>query len=307
MERESNNFSIYKITSPTGGIYIGATKASLKERLNNHLNRAKKHPEHPFYQTILKFDRKGFEIELIETCNSKEEANVLETKYIAQYGLDFLYNYSPGGDKDSETATKVFWERLNKNPEARKVYIDKLRMAQSNQPEGRFDSFAAAGTKWRLENPREAYKIRSRATRCATKINTTNGINKKIREDRDSRPLKEKLLEKHKNIFIKKKEAVKKIWELRTENEKSNISLKISNTLKNKYIEESGFKDLNVAQLGSARDKIDRVKQAKAASEGLKKYWEDLKKDTFRYEALLTARKETARLKRELKKEQDVK
>lgn len=40
------------------------------------------------------------------------------------------------------------------------------------------------------------------------------------------------------------------------------------------------------------RCKIDRVKQGRAASEGLKKYWADLKADPIRYAQVINSRKE---------------
>ena len=46
-------------------------------------------------------------------------------------------------------------------------------------------------------------------------------------------------------------------------------------------------------QLERARNAIDRSKQAPAASKGLKKFWEDLKKDPVRYKDYIERRKQT--------------
>ncbi len=89
---------IYKITNLVNGkIYIGQTTRTLKERWKGHrfhkgckaINRA-----------IKKYKEINFKIELLETCNSLEELNNKEQKYIKELNslIPNGYNICIGGN-----------------------------------------------------------------------------------------------------------------------------------------------------------------------------------------------------------------
>ena len=85
--------------------------------------------------------------------------------------------------------------------------------------------------------------------------------------------------------------SIKLYWERLNQEEKELIHEKISSTLIKRYKNDNELKKNNEEQLKSARKNINREKQAKAAREGLKKFWEDLKKDPERYEQHMMKRR----------------
>lgn len=256
MARQPSTYTIYKITSPEEKIYVGVTKNTLLARLRQHFTLALKRPTYPMYESMLTHNFKGFVIEPLERCMGRAEALLLEREYIAAIGIENLYNTSTGGSPG--------------NPNGFKVY----------------------NAKWRADNPKEAWKITHRAMRCAAAANTTSGVKKELREGREARTLKEKLLEKHKRKYARRQKAVTNIWAQRSELQTEEIGAKISTSLKNKHLADTDYRANNLVKLSSARDNIDRKKQGAAASRGLKKYWEDLKKDPVKYEQVMAAKKQ---------------
>lgn len=124
-------------------------------------------------------------------------------------------------------------------------------------------------------------------------LRKTKGVKEAKRKERAERPLKEKLLAKHKNRRLSSTRAVMKIWAERDANEKLTIGGKIAETLKEKYKTDVKFKALNTSQVATARKKIDRVHQAARASAGLKNYWVELRKDKVKYAEYIEQRKAT--------------
>jgi len=131
--------------------------------------------------------------------------------------------------------------------------------------------------------------------RCAVKKNTVSGVSKAKREDLLNRPLKERLLKKHKGVYVRSSEATKKIWEARSEKDKEDIFSKISDSQKLRYAENAEVKEANTKQVAKARENIDREKQGKAASSGLKKYWADLRADPEKYAAHMELKSRVAK------------
>ena len=129
-----------------------------------------------------------------------------------------------------------------------------------------------------------------RGVRIAKKKNTVTGVKEAERIAQAAKPLKERLLEKHKGRYLARSRGVASVWASRSETEKLTVAGKISVTLK-KYYENGDRVDRE--QLERARSAIDRSKQAPAASKGLKKFWEDLKKDPVRYKDYIERRKQT--------------
>lgn len=293
MDREQT-YIIYKVTSPSGKCYVGLTKVALKTRWQQHVQRSRSTLNHPFYNAIRKYSAASFAVEHIASALGSVNAQATEVLCISQIEKAQRYNLSAGGENDGVAASRIFWQRMKSNPEALAAYRKKLVEAQGAREPASAEEIATrslAAAKWRTDNPRDAWKNSYRASRVA--LRKTKGVKEAKRKERAERPLKEKLLAKHKNRRLSSTRAVMKIWAERDANEKLTIGGKIAETLKEKYKTDVKFKALNTSQVATARKKIDRVHQAARASAGLKNYWVELRKDKVKYAEYIEQRKAT--------------
>ena len=95
-------FFIYKLTSPVGKVYIGKA-ANVKKRWNAHYNESLKNRyQTHLYRAIRLYGWDAFQKEIIDTVETKEEANQKEIYWIALYHSfedhEKGYNETPGGD-----------------------------------------------------------------------------------------------------------------------------------------------------------------------------------------------------------------
>lgn len=278
-------YSIYKITSPSGRSYIGLTKSKIEERWRQHKKRAFSIKEnHPFYNAIRKYGPENFTLERIDTAENKEEAQRLEILHIQEHGLSSLYNISPGGEADGEAGSKVFWDRINSDPEGKIEYVKKLSESKLKDDWSDYSSMSAKAAEWRKQNPKEAYRLARRGCRIANR-----GVRKPTATDELS--LKERLMRKHK-IGSVRRVLVTRIWADRSDTEKEIIGSKISEQAKARWSEIED-PNLRSAKTQAARDSIDRSKQGPAASRGLKKFWADLKANPEEYASYMAKRKES--------------
>ena len=91
---------IYKATSKTSGkSYIGKTTNTLKQRVGEHIRKSKKskHTNH-FHNAIKKYGKDDFVWEILDTCDSEEELNII-----------FI------GDSCSRTLNKIRSEKRTKS------------------------------------------------------------------------------------------------------------------------------------------------------------------------------------------------
>lgn len=90
---------VYKITNNINGkMYIGITVRDIKFRYNQHLHSKK---EYPLYKAFDKYGRDNFTLELLNYCETREEAASLEKYYIKLYNsnnAEFGYNQTSGGE-----------------------------------------------------------------------------------------------------------------------------------------------------------------------------------------------------------------
>jgi group I intron endonuclease len=117
MEKQDNAIiGIYKITSPSGKIYIGQSINILKtwkHRYNNLNDRLKKQPK--IYNSLLKYGPEAHKFEIIEECLIEELDNkesYYKLLYINEYGWDKalfceIYDTNKGGFKSKETCDKI--------------------------------------------------------------------------------------------------------------------------------------------------------------------------------------------------------
>ena len=288
---DRKRYYIYRLESPSGRAYVGLTSQLLKDRWRQHVKRVETGKNHPLLQAIQKYGSDSFKVYLIACATGLTNAKLIEITCIAYEKNP--YNLSPGGEYDGPTARRIFWENIRKDPAALEEYRAKLREAQAIRTLNGEDRnrLTVLGRKWREDNPREAYKIQARATRVAAKINTTSGINAVKRSRQEAKGLKERLLAKHKGIFLSKQKSVQKIWAERSAEVKAELFKKIADSVKKHYEGNPNKLKQTRTQLAKARSSIDRIKQGRAASLGIKKYWADLKADPERYAKVMEAKK----------------
>ena len=116
----------------------------------------------------------------------------------------------------------------------------------------------------------------------------------------DDRPLKERLMHKYKLNEVKR-EYVTRVWKERSEEERKSIGEKISKAQSEHMAGLSLYERRKVTE--KARASIDKVKQGKAASKGLKKWWADLKDDPERYAGYMAEREASRRKTLDARKE----
>lgn len=276
---EGKTYTVYRIVTPSGKHYVGYTSMTLAERWRHHKLRAfdGKSPNHPFYNEIRAGDLEKFSLITLHTVTSRQEAMKLEEQEIADTPRELSVNLSSGGCNDAAEGGRIFWERLEADPEEKEAYLKKLSERKLSNDWTDYEALMAAKEEWRRKHPREAYKIAYRAVRIANKATGRPAPCVRIE---DPRPLKERLMHKFKLNEVKR-EYVTKIWENRSEEERKQIADKISFSAKKRLGEMSDEEKRIITK--KARDSIDREKQGKAASKGLKGWWADLKSDPVRY------------------------
>lgn len=173
-------FKIYQITSPSGKHYIGITKQKIEKRWRAHVYRSTKGNNHPFLNAIKKYGKDTFVIKELASVNTIEEAKTAEVFFISFFETTDRskgYNVSKGGDYDAEAGGKVFWERMNSNPEEKKLYIERLKLGIAASMPGRdFTSQKEGLARWREENPELAKEA---------DIRLRNGYSKWMEENPD--------------------------------------------------------------------------------------------------------------------------
>lgn len=117
---------IYKLTSPSGKVYIGRTK-DFNSRLIKHLSKANSNYHHPLYDSIRKYGWENFTKEIIAEVNGYDTAYKTELFYINLFdsvnnGLNLQYNTKDGGD--------VWINR--KDTQQYKNFVEKMRQLNLN-------------------------------------------------------------------------------------------------------------------------------------------------------------------------------
>jgi|WetSurMetagenome_2_1015567.scaffolds.fasta_scaffold56958_4 hypothetical protein len=101
----TTKFIIYcHIHIESGRRYIGLTKKTMMQRWNQHIYSANSRPEGKrshFWAAIRKFGPQAFSHEVLEICETLEEANLAEAKWIDHFNSrdpQFGFNLAPGGE-----------------------------------------------------------------------------------------------------------------------------------------------------------------------------------------------------------------
>lgn len=285
MERK---YSIYKIISPSGKCYIGLTKMKVSDRWAQHVKKARYGYKHPFHTAIRKYSKEAFKVEILFSGLSAEEACQKEIESIALISKELLYNLSPGGENDGAVGGKTFWAKINSDPAYKAKYLKNLSEGVKNGKKHDYAHISATAQQWRKDNPRKAWKLSSRALRVANKANKKKFAHL---EKAPQISLKQRLLIKYKPWKISQANTTK-MWANRDEKARKVIADKVSKTLKEKH--KNLTSDEKMAMVSKARAAIDRSVQGPAASKGIKKFWEELKKDPIKFRAHMN--KKTAKM-----------
>lgn len=88
---------IYRAFLEDGRSYIGQTINSLKQRISEHKSATKYHKYH-FQRALVLYGFDSFKWEILEYCNSREELNNSEIKWISFYNsIEAGFNLKKGG------------------------------------------------------------------------------------------------------------------------------------------------------------------------------------------------------------------
>ncbi len=139
----------------SGKRYVGQTKSTMEFRWRRgHVRLSRMGSEQPLHRAIRKYGEAAFDHEVLAACQTLEEANVVETKWIAHYRSDDLtvgYNLDEGGkahNTNAESKRKIsaaataWWAALT--PEARAAQIAKSRHVPTTEELDRRRAYWAA-------------------------------------------------------------------------------------------------------------------------------------------------------------------
>lgn len=144
---------IYKVTSPSGKVYIGKTTRGIEARKAQHLACSFRGSTFLFSKAIRKYGEL-LVWELIDTAETSEELSLLEISWIKYYhSFSNGYNLTMGGEgarkyatvEESKEIAKAQMKAYRKTPEAiavKRVYAQSLgakakRIARREKPGGR--------------------------------------------------------------------------------------------------------------------------------------------------------------------------
>ena len=100
---------VYKATNLINGKgYIGLSQETLDKRRQNHYNDVNYGSDYYFHRALRKYKKKDWKWEIIDTCDTRKEAGILEEKYIAEHGtFGDGYNLTTGGEKGWEISEET--------------------------------------------------------------------------------------------------------------------------------------------------------------------------------------------------------
>jgi hypothetical protein len=106
---ENNHGIIYKvINTETNEIYIGATKNSIDERKNDHIQKSNNGNGYKFHNAISTYGADSFQWIQIDTAANNDELASKEIKYISEYdSVENGYNSDQGGTKVNPLKSKI--------------------------------------------------------------------------------------------------------------------------------------------------------------------------------------------------------
>jgi group I intron endonuclease len=170
--------------------YIGLTSQTMEKRWKNHIHASKssKGGRWHFPNAIRQYGKDAFSHEVLEVCETLEEANLAEAKWIDHFNSRdprFGFNLSPGGSYVPHPFTNP-WDR----PEYRKKSLDATRKKSQNL-NFRLNLSVASKKTWqdpiirakRLEASERVWddpSLKEKMSIISTEINSRLGVKEKI-------------------------------------------------------------------------------------------------------------------------------
>lgn len=93
-------YTVYKLTSPSGKIYIGWTSRKLKKRLRDHISEVRRGYQRPIQNAFRKYPLEQWTQEVLLETTDYHESLASEVNYIGKFNTtdpDKGYNLSVGG------------------------------------------------------------------------------------------------------------------------------------------------------------------------------------------------------------------
>jgi hypothetical protein len=282
-------WELYRLTSPSGGTYIGLTKTGMRARWLAHQKVARKGKVHPLYCAIRKYGPESFRVDLMDVADTLEQANAAEIALIAE--LQPRYNVHPGGGDTGGAVSRMFWDRIRQDPEAFAAY--RARLSAACKGRAVHPAQLSGAARWRGENPRGVWQTAWRASRLALRA---AGVMEK-RDPRFSRWGGRLWIKSEKLALarssIKKSLRTADQWARMSPEEKTERKAQISAGAKTR------------AATWSAEEKSERTAKARAAivhspevkqarRDGIARYWAELKADPVRWAEVQQAKREKA-------------
>lgn len=280
-------FYVYVIIGPGGKQYVGVSK-NIKARWRSHVRRAFGEPrKHPLYDAIRKHGVDRFTVVEVAAFETQEAVLLCEVFEIAvRRTTDRTrgYNVSSGGEYDCVDGPRIFWERMRANPVAFEQYRANLSAAQRKRADAGLITCDALIAYNAAKTPRERWELTHRAMRAARRKSHSrggpkapNGNAEAVRAAWEAQPPSVK----KRHALTSRKNATAQ-WARRTSEQKAAVGAKIAASVR-ALSNDPAYRAKNLAGLAKGRRNMDRAKQGAAASEGLKRYWRELKADPERY------------------------
>lgn len=132
---EKAEFKVYKLTSPSGKIYIGFTGTTLARRISAHV-RDSRNPETrtPLHYAIRKYGIEAFKISVLEWFDEKDKALAFEIRSIAKYKSVGRtgYNVTKGGNTFPEGYNGTYWMQGKTKKQLAAINAKKVLYGEDN-------------------------------------------------------------------------------------------------------------------------------------------------------------------------------
>ena len=129
-QMKQTKWTIYcHVHKATGRRYVGLTKMTWRKRWNRHVynaTRAEKNGRSHFWNAIRKYGKDAFDHEVLEVCDSLEDANEAEEKWIAHFDStdpEKGFNIKRGGDHVPHSEKRNPWDQ----PEYRRRVTESMK------------------------------------------------------------------------------------------------------------------------------------------------------------------------------------
>ena len=135
------SYFIYRLTSPSGKIYIGRTN-DFEQRMISHKSWAKTENRRPLYKAIRKYGWDNFIKEIIDTADTETDSVAKELEYIVKHnsvreGYNATYETNEGGD---------IWEG-KRDTKQYKQFVERMKIINAGQNNGMYGKNQSEETK----------------------------------------------------------------------------------------------------------------------------------------------------------------